>query len=148
MRLQRRTAPHIAAGCIALLVAGAASGATPHFNYLMHCAGCHLAQGEGAPPLVPALRDNLGLLLTREGARDYLVRVPGAYQTPVSDAELAALINFVLRTFNAETLPNDFVPYSAEEVARYRAWPVLSDPLARRRELWDVPESSRSGPAY
>jgi cytochrome c553 len=126
-----------AAAALALLAsAGQLEAGSPHFDYLMHCGGCHNVQGEGAPPMVPSLRETLGALLTLEGGRDYLVRVPGAYQTPVSDAELAALMNFVLTTFNAQSLPEDFTPYTGEEVATYRSWPILSDPLARRADLW------------
>lgn len=135
-RSTRAGAAAAAAALVLLAGAGRVQAGSPHFDYLMHCGGCHDVQGEGAPPMVPSLRETLGALLTLEGGRDYLVRVPGAYQTPVSDAELAALMNFVLTTFNAQSLPEDFTPYTGEEVATYRSWPILSDPLARRADLW------------
>jgi hypothetical protein len=67
--------------------------------------------------------------------RDYVARVPGAAQTPLSDDELAAVLNWVLMEFNRETLPAGFRPLSGSEVAKSRAR-ALADPLKLRAELW------------
>jgi len=64
--------------------------------------------------------------------------VPGAAQAPISDDALAAVLNWVLLEFNRATLPRNFKPLRASEVASSRAR-VLTDPLKFRRELW--PES-------
>jgi hypothetical protein len=61
--------------------------------------------------------------------------VPGAAQTPLSDDELAAVLNWVLMEFNRETLPEGFRALSGSEVAKSRAR-VLADPLKLRAELW------------
>ncbi len=103
-------------------------------NYKLHCMGCHLADGSGGAPDVPDIRGEMGRMLGVEGGREYLVQVPGASQAPISDAELAAVVNFMLETFNAHTLPDDYVPLTEEEVARWRAdW--LSEVAAVRRDL-------------
>ncbi len=81
------------------------------------------------------MRDDLGKLVQVEGGRDYLVRVPGAAQSPISDRELQQIVNWILLEFNSSTLPEDFVPLSLEEVRAARA-DVLEDPLRYRRELW------------
>ncbi len=67
--------------------------------------------------------------------RDYLARVPGAAQTPLSDSELAEVLNWVLREFNAQSLPESFVPLTASEVAQSRQ-NVLVDPEGYREQLW------------
>ena len=103
--------------------------------YILHCGGCHRPHGNGALPEVPGLRDDLGKLVQVEGGRDYLVRVPGAAQSPISDRELQQIVNWILLEFNSSTLPEDFVPLSLDEVRAARA-DVLEDPLRYRRELW------------
>jgi mono/diheme cytochrome c family protein len=101
----------------------------------MHCAGCHLADAAGVPPYVPSLAGPLGPIVASAAGRDYVARVPGAAQTPLSDDELAAVLNWVLMEFNRETLPAGFRPLSGSEVAKSRAR-ALADPLKLRAELW------------
>ena len=103
-------------------------------NYMLHCMGCHLPDGSGGPPDVPDVRGEMGRLLAVEGGREYLVQVPGASQAPISDKELAEVVNYMLVTFNAHTLPGDYVPLSEDEVSTWRAdW--LPDVAAAREKL-------------
>lgn len=119
----------------ALLLLPLVSQADPRANYLLHCGGCHLTDASGAPPSVPSLVNTLGRIVASPEGRDYIVRVPGASQTPLSDAQLAAVMNWVLLTFNKETLPADFAPLSAREVGKSRSQ-VLADPQKMRETLW------------
>lgn len=112
----------------------AVADADPKTDYLLYCRGCHLADGSSVPPAVPTLIDEIGKLLSVSGGRDYIVRVPGVSQADLDDEKLAAVLNWVLREFNSDTLPADFEPYSAEFVRRARAR-VLKDPLRHRAEL-------------
>lgn len=112
--------------------------------YLLHCAGCHRPHGYGALPEVPGLHDELGYMVQVEGGRDYMVRVPGAAQSPISDVELQTIVNWMLLEFNADTLPDDFVPLSLTEVRQARA-NVLADPLRYRTLLMQRVEA-RFGP--
>jgi hypothetical protein len=73
-------------------------------------------------------------LIATQAGRDYLVRVPGVAQTPMTDEQVAEVLNWVLQNFNAETLPADFRPYTAEEVAAVRG-KVLTNPLQAREEI-------------
>lgn len=127
----------IAMALLATLVqasAGARAEYPPLVNYKLHCMGCHLADGSGGPPDVPDIRGEMGRLLSVEGGRRYLVQVPGAAQAPISDAELAAVVNYMLETFNADTLPADYRPLTEDEVARWRElW--LTNVAAVRKEL-------------
>lgn len=104
-------------------------------DYLLHCSGCHLPDGSGAPDDVPSLRDGLGWIVSVAEGRGYLVRVPGSSQALLNDTELAAVINWVLTEFNSDTLVDEFKPLTAKEVGRARS-DVLMDPLKFRAELW------------
>ena len=103
-------------------------------RYLLHCRGCHLADGTGLPPEVPTLVDEIGRLVATPVGREYVVRVPGVSQSALDDVGLAVVLNWILETFNAETLPANFQPYSANEIAEARR-KVLADPLKYRRTL-------------
>lgn len=115
--------------------AGAARDYTPPVNYALHCRGCHLADGSETPGRVPALAGSMGRFLRVPGGRAYLVRVPGAAQSPLADAPLAALLNWMLVEFSSEEMPADFTPYTAKEVARYRSEPLVEVEAARRALL-------------
>lgn len=109
--------------------------ASPRSDFLLHCAGCHLPDGSGVPPDVPSLAGPLGEIAATPEGRDYMARVPGASQAPLTDEELAAVLNWVLAEFNSETLPDSFKPLSGKQVADSRTR-VLADPLKLRNELW------------
>ena len=109
--------------------------ASPRINYLLYCTGCHAANGAGKPPNVPSLRDELGRMISVPEMRSYLVRIPGASQAPISDADLTDVINWLLHEFNSETLPANFEEYTVEEVASARR-SILADPLKYRAEHW------------
>lgn len=122
---------------VALSLAGVAQAASadPRADYLLHCGGCHRPDASGVLPSVPPLADTLGRIIATAEGRDYVVRVPGASQTPLSDDALAAVMNWVLRNFNADTLPADFEPLSGQEVGQSRR-NVLADPQKMRESLW------------
>jgi mono/diheme cytochrome c family protein len=99
--------------------------------YTLNCSGCHGAEGVGVPEVgIPDLNE-AGLFVRTELGREYLIQVPGLSQSRVDDATAARLLNWILRKFSAARLPIDFRPYTAEEVARFRA-DKASDPKVRR----------------
>jgi mono/diheme cytochrome c family protein len=103
--------------------------------YLLNCWGCHGSHGEGIKGTAPSLI-GLGDFLQASGGRAYLVEVPGVALSALSDAQIATVMNWVLDTMSKNNLPRDFVPYSADEVHRYRA--VRLAELSRtRRALID-----------
>jgi len=120
---------------LAPLLVGHDAHADPRSDYLLHCAGCHQPNGEGLPPEVPSLVGPLGAIAASTEGRDYLARVPGASQAPLTDDELAAVLNWILVEFNGNTLPSDFRPLKGKEVSKSRP-NVLADPLKLRKELW------------
>jgi mono/diheme cytochrome c family protein len=123
-----------AIACISVSAPLAVADQSADVNYMIHCMGCHLADGSGAPPQVPDVRGEMGRLLAASGGREYLVQIPGAATSPISDRELAAVINYMLQTFSAATLPGGFAPFTEDEVKRRRPqW--LNDPEPVRKQL-------------
>jgi len=98
----------------------------PRTNYILMCQGCHLADGAGTPEKVPALKHEVGRFLQVAGGREYLIQVPGTSQSPLTDEEVAAVLNWILENFSKAQLPADFTPYTGAEVARYRYEPLAN----------------------
>jgi len=120
---------------LAFIVWGVSAHAeTPQVDYLLQCQGCHRADGSGTPNSVPPLRDFVGRFLTVPGGREYLIRVPGSAQSPLDDAELAAVLNWMIEQFGPAEISAAFTPFSAEEVTRLRR-PPLTDVESARSDL-------------
>jgi mono/diheme cytochrome c family protein len=106
---------------------GAAATAAPvtdygRQNYLLHCSGCHLPDGTGsAANEVPTLHGVPGHFASVPEGRAFLTQVPGIAYSSLSDAEVAEILNWSLIEFSRETLPQDFQPFTTEEVSRLRA---------------------------
>lgn len=117
---------------VALALASAAHAAPPPAqDYVLECRGCHGARGAGTPGKVPSLAQTARFLASERG-RAYLVRVPGVAGSQLSDARIAALLDWMLRELASDPpAPDSFAGFTASEVARARARPLL-DPLAER----------------
>ena len=135
-----RTPAWVAAiGTLLATLAGNAV-AEPRTDYLLHCRGCHLADGTGTPPGIPALRDRVGYYLQIPGGRDYLTQVPGASNAPLSDERLTGVLNWVIGEFAGGSAPSDWAPLSATEVGQGRRV-APADIDAWRRALWQEIET-------
>jgi hypothetical protein len=119
----------------ACLFAATARAQDPRVDYMLQCQGCHLADGSGSPGAVPDLRGSLARFLAVPGGREYLVRVPGAAQSVLSDQRLAAVLDWMIREFGPAEAAADLAPYRAEEIARWRADPYLEVQTVRRELL-------------
>ena len=108
-----------------LLGAAAARAYTPDVEFALNCQGCHRADGTGTPGSVPALADSVARFLAVPGGREYLVQVPGVAQAPLDDAALAVVVNWMLNRFDAQHVPKDFQPYTADEIGRLRKSPLV-----------------------
>ncbi|MFH5254955.1 c-type cytochrome [Burkholderia semiarida] len=113
---------------------GAADAALARQHWVLNCMGCHTATGGGIPGKVPPLANSLGYFTHLPAGREYVMRVPGASNSALSDRELADVLNWVLTTMNRDALPRDFKPYTAAEVAAHRR-PALSDVATVRAGL-------------
>ncbi len=93
------------------------------FDYMMHCQGCHTPDGSGASS-VPQMKDRVGVFLTSEAGREYLVQVPGSATSALSDARLANVLNWIITEFSGSSRSDQFQPYTEEEVGHLRQHPL------------------------
>jgi hypothetical protein len=112
-----------------------AGAADPHTEYMLDCMGCHQADGAGVPGKVPDMRSALVPLARTAAGRRYLIQVPGVAQAPLSDAELAQLVNWMVRHLSARAIPGSFRAFTPGEVAAYRGTPLVEVVRMRRRLL-------------
>lgn len=103
-------------------------------HWIQNCMGCHTANGGGIAGKVPPLAHSLGYFERVPGGREYVMRVPGASNSALSDQQLADVLNWLLLTKNRAALPPGFKPYTAAEVAAHRR-PAYADVAPRRAAL-------------
>jgi len=141
-----RPVPRAALQTAALLVAAVltrGAGAGPEQDYTLYCMGCHGATAQGVPGRIPALAGALARFMRTSAGRNYVLRVPGAANSVLSDAQLAAVLNWLAERYRGseDPLPE---PFTVEEVTTLRHTP-LADMQARRREV--VQELAATGAA-
>jgi len=107
--------------------------------YTQHCMACHQATGAGIPGAFPPVAGHVGELVAADraypaklvlfgmmGAIDvngttYNGVMPGL-AAALSDADVAGILNYVLVAWDdVEVLGDAFEPYTADEVAEWRA---------------------------
>ncbi len=64
-------------------------------NYMLQCQGCHKADGSGMPPQTPDFREYASTFLETDIGRRYWISVPGAANSPLTNAELAEVLNYI-----------------------------------------------------
>lgn len=82
------------------------------------------------------MRRSLVLFSASPEGRDYVVRVPGVAQSPLSDEDTAALLNWMAKNLSDIQLPPTFADYSAAEIRSLRERPLVRVRVARAR-LWN-----------
>jgi cytochrome c553 len=108
-------------------------------NYMLQCRGCHRPDGGGSPDTTPRLAGSLAAFLKVRGGREYLAQVPGFANAPLSDAELAELLNWTLFRFDRANVPARFAPYTEKEVAHLRRMPLRTEaPHLRARLIEEI----------
>jgi cytochrome c553 len=127
------------AGCLA-----GAARANPAQDYMLYCMGCHGAQAEGVPGKIPPLAHSLGRFMRMPAGRNYVLRVPGAANSVLSDVQLAAVLNWLAQEYSSEELTADVPMFTAAEVTALRHSPLASV-LAVRHEV--VRDLAATGPA-
>jgi hypothetical protein len=154
----------LAAACFAMLGAGArnvdAQTAAPSAaqsapagvdnpqrawqHWTLNCQGCHRPDGTGSAGTTPSLAGTVGRFLTVPGGREYLGRVPGVATSPLSNADLSELMNWMLWRFDKEHVPADFQPFTAAELGRLRSSPLRLEASQMRAELLKKADESAS----
>jgi hypothetical protein len=114
----------MALGAALLIASSGAHAEPPSQLYMLNCWGCHRPNGEGIPGTAPPLQGAADFLKVK-GGRQYLIEVPGVSQSALSNAQVAEVMNWIMRTFNGNQLPSDFKPYTTDEVKQLRAVRML-----------------------
>jgi cytochrome c553 len=133
---------------VTVLAAAALAGtaaAGPQQDYVLYCMGCHGADAHGVPGKIPPLAGALARFMRTPAGRNYVLRVPGAANSVLSDAQLAALLNWLAERYRVAEEPPPR-PFTAEEVALVRRTP-LTDVQATRREVVRNLAASGAAPA-
>jgi hypothetical protein len=103
-------------------------------DYVLQCSGCHGLQGHGlASNGIPDLREAWRYASSATGRR-YLVSVPGVATSRLSDAEAAALLNWVLTKFCSDALSAGFKQFTAVDIAAGRR-AIATDAPRQRLQL-------------
>ena len=105
---------------------------------MLNCQGCHAGDGRGVGD-VPALKGFVGNFLSSNEGRAYLIRVPGSANSPLTDVELAEVVNWILFTMGDKSLSDAFNPLTPEEVQTYRKQPILDAKAERSRLIAKYP---------
>jgi mono/diheme cytochrome c family protein len=100
--------------------------------YATNCQGCHGEYGRSASE-IPTLAGRVGYFTRIPEGRRYLVQVPNVALNANADADIAAVLNWLLATYSREQLPADFKPYTASEVGQLRRARI--DVAASRRSV-------------
>ena len=127
-----------AAALLWLSVAAPALAGSPAVDYALNCQGCHLNDGSGTPGSVPPLAGSVGRFMRVLGGREYLVQVPGVATSPLDDAALAAVLNWMLERFGPPQLPAKYEAYTAAEVGTLRQKPLTNVDRVRAELLREV----------
>jgi len=104
-------------------------------NWTLNCQGCHRPDGSGSEGTAPSLAGTVSKFLNVPGGRDYLGRVPGVATSPLGNADLAELMNWMFWRFDKEHMPSDYVPFTAEEIGRLRTSPLRLEANQMRVDL-------------
>jgi mono/diheme cytochrome c family protein len=113
-------------------------------NWTLNCQGCHRFDGSGSDATAPGIAGTVAKFLRVPGGREYLIRVPGVATSPLSDADLAEVVNWMLWRFDREHLPASFRPYTAAEIAPLRARPLRLEASQMRSALLSQAQAAGS----
>src|SRR3984893_14395666 len=134
-----QTAPGNAAPAIAASDAAVPAGVTnpqrAWQNWTLNCQGCHRPDGTGSEGTAPSLAGTVSKFLAVPGGREYLGRVPGVATSPLANADLAELMNWMFWRFDKSHLPADFQPFTGEEIGRLRVQPLRLEASQMRTDL-------------
>jgi cytochrome c553 len=108
----------------------------PQRDYILACAGCHGMSGISNSALVPTLKGLVGFYLNFPAGRAYLSRLPNVAFSTLKDAQLAAVLNYVVFDIGDGSAPAGTRVYAATEVGKWRRQPLTEVTLSEyRRQL-------------
>lgn len=105
------------------------------FNWQMNCQGCHGPDGAGNVARdVPRLAALETFQRLPEG-REFLIRVPGMSRSPLTDAELTNMANWLMEEFATPGVSQDWQPYTVAEVSELRQRPIIDGIVQHRAQV-------------
>ncbi len=123
---------------LALALGAAPAGAaelSAQTNFVLRCTGCHGMDGSGSEQAgIPDFRGYVGSFARSADGRRYLMHVPGVVSSSLTNAEIAAVMNYVMTTYAGASRDPEAKPFTEAEVTQLRAEPV-KDVVALRREV-------------
>jgi mono/diheme cytochrome c family protein len=134
------------AGITAVIVSTAAL-ASPAQDYMLHCMGCHGTEARGVPGKIPPLANMLSRFMRTPEGRNYVLRVPGAANSALSDSQLAAVLNWLAVTYDSSASARGIAPFTSEEVARLRHTPLPAVLAARSAVVRNLAATGPAPPA-
>src|SRR3954453_20459132 len=109
-----------AAAVVAALVALAtstANAANPAQDYTLNCMGCHGNEAQGIPGKVPPLANALSRFMRSPEGRNYVLRVPGATSSALSNEQLAPVLNWLAVTYDSSASTTQPAPFPGTQAA-------------------------------
>jgi hypothetical protein len=131
--IRRRLASML--GLLGICVGSVASGHDVETHYRLYCMGCHVFDGSGLEGKVPSIRGTLVPLARHPEGRRFLVQVPGVAQSPLSNADVAALLNWMMLNIAERPAAQPIAAFTEDEVARYRSKRLVAVRATRERVL-------------
>src|SRR6202048_4907610 len=104
-------------------------------HWTLNCQGCHRPDGTGSAGTTPSLKGTVGRFLSVPGGREYLGRVPGVATSPLSNADLSEVMNWMVWRFDKEHMPANFQPFTAAEIGQLRTAPLRLEASQMRADL-------------
>ncbi len=113
-------------------------------HWTLNCQGCHRPDGSGSAGTAPSLAGTVARFLSVPGGREYLGRVPGVATSPLSNADLSEVMNWMLWRFDKEHIPANFQPFKADEIGRLRSAPLRLEASQMRAKLLEKADEAAS----
>ena len=136
-----------ALACALAVLACQLAQASPAQDYMLHCMGCHGTEAQGVPGKIPPLANALSRFMRTAEGRNYVLRVPGAANSALSDRQLADVLNWLAVKFDANAAASNLAPFTSEEVSRLRHTPLVSVLAARSAVVRDLAATGPAPPA-
>jgi len=128
------------------LATSTANAANPAQDYALNCMGCHGTEAQGIPGKVPPLANALSRFMRSPEGRNYVLRVPGAANSALSNEQLAAVLNWLVVTYDSSATPTQPAPFTSSEVAAVRHQPLLSVLATRSAVVHNLATTGPSPP--
>ena len=118
-----------------VLPVASANNLTAGTDYVLRCSGCHGTDGSGHEAAgIPDFRNQVGVFAEDNEGRTYLLHVPGVVNSSLDNDRIAAVLNYIMRTWAGASLKMALQNFTSQEVAARREQ-VVSDVVAMRRQI-------------